>query len=1670
MANKLRVFSLLMWKNYTVRKRHWKVSLLVEICIPLLLFILTQVIRDFAVENSSYVKIETNDTYYPIQTKDEVLSFMNDIKTFVYFVPKNNFTKDIMQTTRRCLSLPESRVIGFSSEDELLKNYTSKKLADIDAEVLGVIFKNPDELNSTSKRLDYTIRSDGRSINAFLDFVKKKPFLQIQMCLDESFLTLKMSNSNFNSQISIQQMPDPAQTVNLVQEFIRPMYAVVAVMAFLIPLYIEAAYPANEKNIGVNVLISMNGVKNYENLLSWLMSGLFFSILYILPRLILFKISFSQATPYLYFGNIFLVGVMHYVHIVHLLAFGYHIASYFSKSTFRALAIEFIYLGSFAMQNYFIKSKIYAIIPYFGIFFPNILLYRIYEEIDIYEEQYIGVGFDNLFLVGDLRYANAGSLGVILIFSILGTVLHFLLALYVSSLFPGKFGVAKHPLDFLKILKSKKVSSEEELYDCNYNNMEGKPFEAIPKDVFTPGIQIRNLKKSYVMNVFSGEATQALRGISLDFYKGQITTLLGHNGAGKTTMMSILTGLLSPTEGIVLINGKRVTDQMDEIVTDLGLCPQEDILFPDLNVFEQIEFFGLLKNKNKTRAQVKKNVNDLLKQLKLTAKRNVLPAKLSGGQKRRTCLGMAIIGDASTLILDEPTSGMDPETRREAWDILLKMRGEKTILISTHNMEEADVLGDRTAIVQLGELKSYGTPMFLKKFYGQGNIEVTLSTEDKYDLEKIRNQFTGESELINFDGGKIVLSIPYTDHLPDDLDKIESSKKKLGVNGISVSLITLEQVFLKATNEDNDKTEVDNSHMERIKKVDGHKLVFQSAMALLLKKLTFTQKNMLTFLFMLLLPLLGILFIALGSIDLDDTNVHPTRLDMYRDPITFYFSNDDHCGQIYDSTVKSFNGKVTRIKDSNISEALLNFSRNDLGHYKNNLVAAATFELDKYQKMEANALFSQKIFYSIPISFNLLSNTIIKALVGEDYQIDLSTQQMPNPYHFRDVAVTDGKEYFDTILFMSFLIPTLAMYVIHPLRESYSGIKNLQRMTGVTSYLYWGTFFIFDFLFFIISLILMLIGFYCMDVILDLRLFYGTEMSIMFLLLTLFAVSTLPFVYIFTFLKRKTSTVISILAILPLVFVLLESIINGVIHIAVGDKSIAEILSVIEKRIFMLLPSVSFFYGQVSFFVTANKNAHCRKMPEYLLKLACEEMNPCCSLNCSDGKCEKHFEYFGNFEKNGDLEECALYLFLTPFLYFTILLLLEQKIVPLALYKYSKKNPDGNNQEMDEQVMNEKTSVAAEIEKLIKQENSIQMQSRLENASGDYSAVNTLAENDSIYLVYKLSKNYGNLTAVKEISFSVKKSECFGLLGVNGAGKSTTFRMLTGEEVPNSGVMYLNGKEITSNRKEYLAQMGYCPQNSALIKTLNSRDHLKLFACLRGVPNNQVSSEVQKWINRLNLNLCALQPCGTYSGGNKRRLSIAIALIGNPNLVLLDEPTTGVDPAARRSLWHVIKSCQLAGQSIILTSHSMEECEVLCNRLVIMVRGQLVCIGPSEQLKQRFGAGYDINLKLHPDRSNIDIVNMKNDIEKALECELRDEHVGYLTYHVTNATTKWKTMYGVMKNLQEKYSCIEDFSVLSATLEQLFLQFARADENKMPTSEERNLIISLVNSEPGAQL
>lgn len=129
--------------------------------------------------------------------------------------------------------------------------------------------------------------------------------------------------------------------------------------------------------------------------------------------------------------------------------------------------------------------------------------------------------------------------------------------------------------------------------------------------------------------------------------------------------------------------------------------------------------------------------------------------------------------------------------------------------------------------------------------------------------------------------------------------------------------------------------------------------------------------------------------------------------------------------------------------------------------------------------------------------------------------------------------------------------------------------------------------------------------------------------------------------------------------------------------------------------------------------------------------------------------------------------------------------------------------------------------------------------------------------NKNLYMAYELSKAYGKLKAVKEVNFRVKSGECFGLLGVNGAGKSTTFRMLTGEEFPTSGTMYLNNYNFNDNESRYLSEMGYCPQTDAMLTSLDTYDHLRLMGKLRGIPSYEVDTEVNKWIDRLSKSLKA---------------------------------------------------------------------------------------------------------------------------------------------------------------------------------------------------------------------
>jgi ATP-binding cassette subfamily A (ABC1) protein 3 len=232
--------------------------------------------------------------------------------------------------------------------------------------------------------------------------------------------------------------------------------------------------------------------------------------------------------------------------------------------------------------------------------------------------------------------------------------------------------------------------------------------------------------------------------------------------------------------------------------------------------------------------------------------------------------------------------------------------------------------------------------------------------------------------------------------------------------------------------------------------------------------------------------------------------------------------------------------------------------------------------------------------------------------------------------------------------------------------------------------------------------------------------------------------------------------------------------------------------------------------------------------------------------------------------------------------------------------------------------------------------------------------------------VDNLTKVYpGGKFAVKGVSLGVPYGECFGLLGINGAGKTTTLSMLSGEFPPSKGRAWLANKNITTEANKVRRLIGYCPQFDALFELMTGYEHLRMYARIKGIAEHDIERCVEEQIVRMDLTDHCKRMAGGYSGGNKRKLSVACAMIGQPSIIFLDEPSTGMDPVARRFMWNVINDiCHEGKTSVILTTHSMEECEALCQRIGIMVGGRFRCIGSGQHLKSKFGLGYQLEFVL----------------------------------------------------------------------------------------------------------
>ncbi|XP_058807201.1 ATP-binding cassette sub-family A member 17-like [Phymastichus coffea] len=1698
--HQFRMFKALLYKNLLVRKRHWKLGLFVEILVPMLTFIAVWGVKSASLNNKAISQeiltpLERGDTKFRVKTAADYFEYSAD--DYLLIAPDNRFTQRLKSHLQICYP---GLVMMYRTESDMISDYFAKKSTKFSRfkTTLALIFDD-DNVNGSTQNFKYRIRiSDDVSALVYSETeatdVFETSFTGLQLCVDSALIKMKKNDPNFSLDIFAQRMPIPAKKDT--NEFVKYMSIIVcglAVSAFLIPLCVETSHTSSEKFLGVNVLMSMNGVPNYLNLLSWLTTGIIFSLLYIVPVVfILCYAATEQSTRFFEYANSFIVFLVLTLNVAHLIAFGMHVSAYFTRSLFMVTGLIVIYIGSIVFVIKGVNVDSYKTLPYLGIIFPNMLLFRAFEEMNFYEDISKGIHFNNLFQVTNRAYGLGGSVGFMLIFSIVGIILHLLLANYIYAINPGKYGVKKGPLYFLQIFKRlRKTRDYDKVENMEFNNTRGNSFEPVTASAYSPGIRIRNLKKLYKTSLFGKAGVYALQSISVDFYKGQITALLGHNGAGKTTMMSILSGMISSSEGLVLIDGKDVNEHIDEIMSGMGLCPQENMLFPQLSVAEQVKFFAMLKSKSKSLTAINSEVIQLLNQLQLLGKRNALPNQLSGGQKRRACLAMALIGDSSTLILDEPTSGLDPESKRDIWNILLKMRGRKTILISTHDMEEADVLGDRIAIMHSGQLKCYGTPLYLKKLLGRGNIEVTLSTEPWCDPENVRSKLETPCEVLSDDRGKMVLSIPYNNNLPDTLDTIEEKKKELGITGMSVSIITLEKVFPKVTQDNNDPSESRRPFTNTSQKLQGLHQVLHIWKALLCKKAIYTLKNISTTVIMLFLfsATLASTILILKDKKSREKEV-AIKLDMYHDANSYYKIHQygKPYAHAYAHLIRDLGGQSQEMSSSSdFNEELLEIAHTDYNKYNFRVLMAASFQSNEdHSRVNCTAHYNSALArFAEPMSINLVSNAVLRNVTNSNHSIEITAQALPKDNDRSDtnsdsiLLTATAYGYVIAGLFACLIYPAVALFVVHPIRESLTNVKHLQRMTGASCFSYWGTMLIFDLTVFFVITLLFVLGLVAGDCIVDLRMFAWKQVVIQLGLFALLAINTLLLAYVFSFWKKSTSTVIKLLSLVPLVLVLVD-LVMSLLHRffdRITDKLKEEseffFYRRIQKAIFLFIPYISFFEGQVVFFNITWINAVCAKVADYVdFKTECltggesYQLKICCDMVCNEDTCGEAVPYFLGFYEDISLNISFLALCISPVLYLGILLILEYRLLGRLFARIRGGIPDNSDDGFEEQVKKIKHEIAYEVckAKIAGMSNGTATEKFkvIPERRNDTSLQNEDETKDYVFFVYELRKIYGSclgalVVAVQDLSFGVSESQCFGLLGVNGAGKSTTFKMMTGEEVPNHGLVHLRDQNAQGDGN-CLRQIGYCPQNHAIISSLNAYDHLRLFGRLRGIPDDQLEQEVQDWIDRLCLNPCALQPSGTYSGGNKRRLNIAMALIGIPSLVLLDEPTTGVDPAARRSLWNTVQSMK-GRKTILISTHDMEEADVLGDRIAIMHMGQLKSYGTPMFLKKFMGGGnIEVTLSTEPRCNTTKVCTFLDEGSQVIADEL-----GKIVLNVPNNNRLPDSLDKLKENKEELG--ITGMSISVITLEKVFLKVIEDNTDASKTHQSFSLTTEKLNSD-----
>ncbi|CDP14120.1 unnamed protein product [Coffea canephora] len=1450
------------------------------------------------------------------------------------------------------------------------------------------------------------------------------------------------------SNISIVPFPTRQYTDDEFQSIVKKVMGVLYLLGFLYPISRLISYSVFEKEHKIKQGLYMMGLKDEIFYLSWWITyALQFAVSSGILTLCTMNTLFEYSDKSLVFIYFFSFGLS-------AISLTFLISTFFSRAKTAVAVGTLSFLGAF-FPYYTVNDEAVsmALKVTASVLSPTAFALGSVNFAD-YERAHVGLRWSNIW-----RESSGVSFLVCLLMMLFDTVVYCGMGLYLDKVLPKENGI-RYPWNFMfqisfwrKRSTSGRSCTVEKLAD-HHVKQETSPVE----DVHNPAveamslemrqqeldnrcIQIRNLHKEFLTKMGTCCAVNSLQ---LNLYENQILALLGHNGAGKSTTISMLVGLLRPTSGDALIYGKSILTDMDEIRKSLGVCPQQDILFPELTVKEHLEIFATIKGVDED--SIDSSVTEVVDEVGLADKIGTTVKALSGGMKRKLSLGIALIGNSKVIVLDEPTSGMDPYSMRLTWQFIKRIKKGRIILLTTHSMDEADVLGDRIAIMANGTLKCCGSSLYLKHQYGVGyTLTLVKSAPCASPAADIVYQHIPSATCVSEVGTEISFKLPLSSSSsfesmfreieqcmrrskPNAEARGHENDDNIGVESYGISVTTLEEVFLRVAGGDFDEADCfkeNNSaassdsnvsgscqsyapnHVFHIKQctnffkvlgllvttvgracglffatvlsvfkflsmqccccfVLSRSTFWKHVKALLIKRAISAKRDRKTIVFQLLIPavflFIGLLFLSLKphpdqqSITFTTSHFNPLLSGGGGGgPIPF-----DLSWPIAQEVAKHLKGGwIQRVKKTLYKFPDSEMALNDAIQAAGPTLGPALLEMSEYLMSSFNESYESRygaivmdnqtddgrVGYTVlhnsscqhaaPTFINLMNSAILR-LATLNENMSITTRNHPLPLTESQHLQRHDLDAFSAAIVVNIAFSFIpASFAVAIVKEHEVKAKHQQLISGVSILAYWASTYMWDFISFLFPSSIAIILFSAFG----LEQFIGKESLFPTIMLLLeYGLAVASSTYCLTFFFSEHSLAQNIVLLVQF----FSGIILMVVSFIMGLMKSTERANSLLKNFFRLSPGFCFADGLSS------------------LALLRQDMK--------NGSGSRVFDW--------NVTGASLcYLAAEAVIYFLLALGLEllppHKINLATAYEWwmSIKLSLATSGSLSEPLLKSSTGdVALKVDEDI---DVLTERNRVLSGSID----------GAIIYLRNLCKVYSGgkhrlKVAVDSLTFAVQEGECFGFLGTNGAGKTTTLSMLSGEEHPTSGKAFIFGKDIGANPEAARRLIGYCPQFDALLEFLNAQEHLELYARIKGVSEFELKDVVREKLVEFDLLKHATKPSFALSGGNKRKLSVAIAMIGDPPIVILDEPSTGMDPIAKRFMWEVISqlSTRRGKTAVILTTHSMNEAQALCSRIGIMVGGRLRCIGSPQHLKTRFGNHLELEVK----PTEVSIMDMEN--------------------------------------------------------------------------------------------